>query len=144
MKDIIIFLQEMIDGIKSASPERFKKLRKIAIFLAGIFLVITYSQEVCDWMLLNVIIPEKLMIVSEKLYQGLALLFAFSFTPKKDVVEKINLILEVGKKYIHDDLKGNKVVVKIKEISEDKKTALVEADCGNWWTPVENIISEIK
>ncbi len=82
------FIQELIDGIKTEKPDRFKKLQKIALYLTFVFLVITYLPEILSYFEITYVIPEKIIIISEKLYQAFILLFGFSYLPKKDNINE--------------------------------------------------------
>lgn len=81
---MITFIQEIIDGIKTEKPDRFKKLQKISLYLTFIFLGITYLPEILSYLEITYTIPEKIIVISEKLYQAFILLFGFSYLPKKD------------------------------------------------------------
>jgi hypothetical protein len=82
------FLKETLDRLQSTSPEYFVKLRRVCGYMALICLGITFIPEISSFVGFSLVVPEKLLIASEKFWQLNALLFGFTFIPKQDVPTK--------------------------------------------------------
>lgn len=90
MKTILPFILDIINGIKTEKPERFKVIQKFSFWLFLIFLVVANSTEIFAELKIDYALPEQLIFISAKLYKGFALLFGFSYLPKKDINKDTN------------------------------------------------------